>query len=293
MSYKVLVLGGDSYIASNFIQLIRAESDLMVYSRVETGCLNETVVTDFFSLTETNFFGADVVVNFVGIAHRKNVPKEDYDKVNNRLAVYLCENAKRAGVKHFIQMSTISVYGNFEEIDENTNPNPVNEYGQSKLNADNLLQSINTDSFKVSIIRPPMVYGNKCPGNFFKLVNLVSQGWPLPLGNADENRDFIFVANLVSFIKHIAFQPTSGVFLISDGCPISTKNLVVAIAHYKNIRLRLFPVPKILIRLLVKVFPGVFSKLFGRLSVSIVSTLVKTNFKVPFDTEESLRRSLL
>lgn len=290
---NIVVLGGDSYIASNFIRFVEGECVLSVYSRVKTGCPNETVVDDFFSLTEASFLGADVVVNFVGIAHRKNVPKDDYDKINNRLAVFLCENAKKAGAKHFIQMSTISVYGNVEEIDENSIPNPINEYGRSKLKADNILQSLATDSFKASIIRPPMVYGKNCPGNFFKLAGLVSRGCPLPFGNANEKRDFIYVENLVSFLKHVAFQSVGGVFLISDGCPISTKNLVVAIAKHKNIRLKLFSVHNILIWLMVKLFPGIFSKLFGRLSVSIDSTIVKTNFKVPFDTEESLRRSLL
>jgi UDP-glucose 4-epimerase len=57
------------------------------------------------------------------------------------------------------------VYGKNTNITADTKPNPANYYGKSKLQAENALIALTDDTFTVTIIRTPMVYGQNCKGN--------------------------------------------------------------------------------------------------------------------------------
>jgi len=92
---------------------------------------------------------------------QKKVEEEIYDKINYKLVVDLAEKAKSAGIKKFIQLSTIAVYGNATHITATTPESPVNPYGKSKLEADIKLLALANDEFKVITLRPPMIYGGK------------------------------------------------------------------------------------------------------------------------------------
>src|SRR5690606_7124221 len=116
-----------------------------------------------------------VVIHVAGIAHVKET-KENADlyyKVNRDLAFEVAKKAKNEGVKQFIFLSSMSVYGIETGIIKiNTPTNPKTNYGRSKLEAEELISSIESDSFKVAILRPPMIYGKGCKGNYIRLANL-------------------------------------------------------------------------------------------------------------------------
>ena len=114
------------------------------------------------SWKKRDFSNYDSIVHVAGIAHRKETKdnKHLYYEVNRDLAFEVAEKAKREGVSHFIFLSSISVYGiNEGVIDENTIPKPTSNYGRSKLEAEQLIRTLEDERFKVAILRPPMIYG--------------------------------------------------------------------------------------------------------------------------------------
>ena len=102
--------------------------------------------------------------------------EELYYRVNRDLAVKAARKARAEGVRQFILMSSMSVYGtDTGVITPETVPQPVSFYGKSKLAAEELIQKEADEHFRVCILRPPMVYGPGCKGNFQTVVKLVKK----------------------------------------------------------------------------------------------------------------------
>lgn len=272
---KLVIIGSDSFIAQKFIHTLPQDKVLPI-SRIKTSLKNEIVINDFKNISNTHFTNCDVVVNFAAIVHRPDIKDEMiYDEVNYQLAVLNAQKAKNAGVKLFIQMSTIAVYGNTNTISIRVSNNPINSYGISKLKADEILLKLQDESFKVAIVRPPMVYGGgKAPGNMLRLINLANKSIPLPFKGIDNKRDFIHVANLVQYLNIIANKKLDGIFLVTDHEPVSTEYLLRTIAKYLNKKVPLIAIPKFILSIIQKIRPNEYDKLFGSLHI-------ETNF--PFE----------
>lgn len=266
---NILILGSDSFIAQKFISQYSNNYSIAGISRVKTGIANEYVITDLTEINANVFNDVEVVFNFAAIVHRPDIKDEKiYDEVNYHLAILNAQKAKKAGVKLFIQMSTIAVYGNASDISIDTPCSPQNAYGRSKLKADNELLKMQDDIFKVAIFRLPMVYGGgKAPGNMMRLIGLADKGIPLPFKAIDNSRDFINVNNLIQYLNIVAKKQLSGIYLISDQEPISTEYLLSTISKYFGKKVSLIKIPKWFLELLRLISPNEFDKLYGTLRV--------------------------
>ena len=155
---NVLIIGGSSFVARHFIAHTQHIFNLKVVSRSQTGFHGEIISSDFWDIHEDVFKHIHAVINFAAIVHKRNkLPDEIYQKVNHQLAVSNARTAQQNGIRLFIQISTVSVYGKVNSITYDTPENPVDNYGKSKLCADRELITINDPDFKVAIIRPPMI----------------------------------------------------------------------------------------------------------------------------------------
>lgn len=164
----------------------------------------------------------DSIVHLAGIAHRKetNENRQLYYDINRDLAVRTAEKAKREHVKQFVYVSTMAVYGKNSGVVTKDSPlAPKTNYGRSKLEAENLLQQLEDGQFKVCIIRPPMVYGPGCKGNFQTLIKLARRLPVFP--RVDNRRSMIYIDNLCEFIKRCVLE-YGGVFTA-----LRTKNMSV------------------------------------------------------------------
>lgn len=265
---KILIIGSDSFIAKCFFSSLKG-TDVKCISRINSCFQNEKIFPDLFLIPDGEFVDRDIVFNFAAIVHRPDIKDESiYDEVNYKLAVLNAQKAKNAGVKLFIQMSTIAVYGNASEISINTPYNPQNPYGNSKLKADEALLTMQDKNFKVAIVRPPMVYGGgRAPGNLMRLIKLADKGMPLPFKAIDNKRDFIHVNNLIQYLAIIAEKQLAGIHLISDHELVSTEYLLKVIAANLEKKVPLFKIPSLGLKLLKKVKPNEFDKLFGTLRI--------------------------
>ena len=180
---KILIFGKGSYIGNNLKKFL--ESDFLNY-RVE---IIDSISTEWKNL---DFSEYDVIINVAAIVHNPKAESKLYYKVNKDLVIEVANKAKEEGTKHFIQMSTMSVFGLDDGIiDEDTPFLPNNDYGKSKLEADNYLNKIKDEKFKVCIIRPPMVYGRECKGNYRRLEKYVEYIPIFP--NLKNKKDFIWL----------------------------------------------------------------------------------------------------
>jgi nucleoside-diphosphate-sugar epimerase len=186
---------------------------------------------------ETNFASFDVVVHVSAIVHKKiqSRCKDEYYRVNRDLTLEVANKAKQSGVKQFIFMSTMAVYGLEGKIgkdiviDRNTLCRPITLYGKSKLEAENGLNQLSGNDFLVAIIRAPMIYGPDCPGNYTSLKKLQKY---IPLfPNVENQRSMIFIGHLSQFLKQVIDMQGNGLFFPQNKEYVSTIDMVRSIAH--------------------------------------------------------------
>ncbi|MBQ8448191.1 MAG: NAD-dependent epimerase/dehydratase family protein, partial [Clostridia bacterium] len=157
---RILITGANSYIGTSFENYMKQWVD--EYSVDTVDMIDGT-------WREKDFGEYDVVFHVAGIAHKKETKEnaELYYKVNRDLAIETAKKAKKDGVKQFIFLSSMSVYGmDTGVITKDTVPTPKSNYGKSKLQAEEGMKELADDDFKICTIRPPMVYGEGCKGNY-------------------------------------------------------------------------------------------------------------------------------
>lgn len=232
---KVLVTGAGSYIGQSFIQYAKKYYP-------DNFEIEELDMTDA-AWRDKDFSEYDVVYHVAGIAHAdvgkvSEEIKSKYYEVNTGLAVEAAEKAKREGVKTFVFMSSMIVYGDSapygqqKVIDETTVPKPANFYGDSKLQADVAVRELANDTYKVIVLRPPMIYGKDSKGNYRTLAKLAKK---LPIfPDVDNERSMLYIENLCEFLCQIMllkpYHRNSVVLLPQNGEWTKTSNMVKAIA---------------------------------------------------------------
>lgn len=201
---KVLITGAGSYIGQSFIQYAKKHYP-------DNFEIEELDMTDA-AWRDKDFSEYDVVYHVAGIAHAdvgkvSGEIKSKYYEVNTGLAVEVAEKAKREWVKTFVFMSSMIVYGDSapygqrKVIDETTVPEPANFYGDSKLQADVTVRELANDTYKVIVLRPPMIYGKGSKGNYRTLAKLAKK---LPIfPNVDNERSMLYIENLCEFLCQI------------------------------------------------------------------------------------------
>ena len=175
-------------------------------------------------------------------------PEREFDAVTHLATARLAEQAKAAGVRRFVFLSSIKVHGDTSghPLSAADAPAPDDAYGRSKLAAERTLADID-GGMTVAILRPPLVYGPWVKGNFLAMLRAIDRGWPLPLGAIRNRRSLIYVGNLADAIR-AALDGPPGTWLPSDREDVSTPELIRRTAHALRRPARLFPVPPALLR---------------------------------------------
>lgn len=198
-------------------------------------------------------------------------PVAEFRKVNIDATINLAKQAMQQGVKKFIYISSIGVYGQSTEnlpITLHSPFKPHSLYAQSKLESEILLREVTKGSgLEVVVIRSPAIYGKDAPGNFGLIESLLKKGIYLPFGSINNSRNMIYVHNLTNFISHcITNDFVNGKdLLIDDNYPLSTKQIVEIIAYFSNQRARLFKLSP----LILKIFLNCLGK--GNLQESLLN----------------------
>lgn len=274
---NILITGSTGYIGGEFVK---------EYSKNYVISKFSNRINSLFDLDLTNI---DVIVHFAALVHKTNISYKNYKKVNVNYPFDLAKRAKENGVGHFIFMSTIAVYGDKKtKINHDTKTEANTDYGVSKLEAEKKLFSLKSDSFTVSIIRPPMVYGSNAPGNFNKLIKLIKFCPILPLGKINNQRSFIYIKNLNHIINQIIINKYQGIFLVSDNETTSTSDLIHKLANSLSIKLFLFK-SRVLGYILSKIKPNIYNKLYLDSVIDNKKYLKQLDISLPYTIDEAIK----
>lgn len=220
---RILITGANSYIGTSFEKYIKNNflNDYIV----------DTVDLVDGSWRESSFSGYDSVFHVAGIAHQKETLETAglYYEVNRDLAIDVAKKAKADGVRQFVFLSSMSVYGkDTGVITKDTVPSPRSNYGKSKFQAEKGMSELADDTFRVCTLRPPMVYGKGCKGNFNGVCNLVKK---LPVFPRVKNkRSMVYIDNLSSFVKLCVDNDLSGLYFPQNAEYVSTMEMAQGIA---------------------------------------------------------------
>ncbi len=240
---KALVTGATGFVGTALrARLADYEFEVVPAVRRKSGLRHEVVVGNLDVITDwrSALTGCNAVVHLAARVHVMN------DAAHNPLALFratnldatlnLARQAAQAGVKRFVFISSIKVNGEGRDTPyrETDVPAPEEAYAISKWEAEQGLRKIAADTgLEVVILRPPLVYGPGVKANFLRLLRMVKRGWPLPLGAIRNRRSLLYLGNFVDAIRVCIEHPAAAgqTFLLDDGEPVSTPELIRAVAR--------------------------------------------------------------
>lgn len=279
---RILITGANSFIGINYRK----------YSKISR-------ITEISLLEkkpeEVDFTDVDVVLHLAAIVHQtKKTSEEEYFRVNRDLCIKVAEEAKKGGVKQFVFLSTLKVYGkSSNEIrNEDSECIPEDAYGKSKFAAEQGLRKLEDQNFTISVIRTPIVYGEGVKTNMISLIKLIDILPILPFANVQNKRNFTYTQNLAGFIDKIIEVRASGIFIAMDERSLSTTELVESISAYLRKRIYLFRLPLFVVWLCRLFFPRYLNKLYGSMEFDNSKSRLILDFKPLCSTEEGIRRTV-
>lgn len=255
MGKNILITGKNSYIGNSFCDYTTKYGD--------TVSVVDTIGDDW---KDCDFSKFNAVVHVAAIVHKREneYTEDECFAVNTQLAYDIAVKAKSEGVSQFVLLSTMSVYGTLTGvITKDTELSPFNLYGKSKLEAERMISSLSDESFTVTVLRPPIVYGKGCRGNYVLLSDFARKMPFFP--DFKSKRSMLYIDNLSAFIKKAIDEKLSGVFCPQDDEYVCTCDMVEAIAKVNGRKIKLTRVFNPLIKLALKLKVNVVCKVFGSL----------------------------
>ncbi len=235
---NVLITGKDSYIGNAFTSYAMEH-----YPNIKIDTLD--MLDGMWK--DRSFEGYDAILHVAGIAHADtenlcDEKKDEYYRINKDLAIQVAKKGRDSGVKQFIFMSSMIIYGESAPygktkiIDEHTIPNPTNFYGDSKWQADKGIRALKSEDFNVAVLRPPMIYGHGCKGNYLTLSTLAKN---LPIFPCVYNeRSMLHIDNFCEFLCLLILSGEGGVYFPQNRQYSNTSELVKQINKVKGGKVR-------------------------------------------------------
>ena len=286
---KILITGANSYIGTSFEKYM---------SQWPEEYQVDTIDMIDGSWREKSFAGYDVVYHVAGIAHsdsgKISAEKEKlYRSVNTDLTIETAKKAKADGVRQFIFMSSAIVYGDSGKIGKkkvitkDTPTNPANCYGDSKVQAELGILPLQDDTFKVCVLRPPMIYGKGSKGNFPQLEKFAKKMKFFPY--VKNERSMLYIGNLVEFVRLMIENEEQGIFWPQNAEYSNTSELVKMIGTANGKKIHLVKGFHWLLKIF-SLFTGLVNKAFGNLSYDQSMSEYRFNYR-KYSLEESIKET--
>lgn len=284
MIKQVLITGKSSYIGNQL-------ADWLQKTPEGYNVTKKSVRDNKFE--KIDFSNFDVIVHVAGIAHQDTkADQEDlYYKVNTELTIDIAKKAKEQGVKQFIFLSSIIVYGASSKMGEQklitreTKPEPINFYGNSKLLAEKGIATLQSEAFNVAIVRPPMIYGKGSKGNYSVLAKFAKLLPVFP--DIDNQRSMLHIDNLTEFLKILIEQNERGLFFPQNNKYVRTSDMVYTISKINGKKIKLVKIFNPLLKAIGKK-NKLINKVFGNLAYDQSMSKYKKDYQI-HDLEESIK----
>lgn len=251
MKGKVSIIGGSGFIGENLHHALQSEYEVCNIDKNQSSSFS-TVIADVRNISELNaaIQNPDWIV-LLAAEHKDNVsPFSLYYDVNVKGTENVLNLMREKNIRKIIFTSTVAVYGlNKTNPDENFPTEPFNDYGKSKLQAEELLRAWYNEAPQdrtLIIVRPTVVFGPKNKGNVYNLLQQILSGKFLMIGNGENKKSMAYVGNLVSFI-HFSMNETKGtgyqLFNYADKPDLTTNQLVKIISQLSGTKLSQLRIP--------------------------------------------------
>lgn len=212
----------------------------------------------------------------------------------------LVQAASRKGIKHFIYLSSVKVNGEITSSDpfvETNIPCPEDEYGQSKLQAEEVIKACcKENKMNYTILRSPLVYGPKAKGNFLDLLNISASKIPLPFAAINNKRSFIYIENLLDIIYLSLTRPETKneTFLLRDGQDLSIPELITEIRKTMNLSSYLWYCPLSILEFTFKILKRkqAFLRLSSSLQIDDQKLRSFVGWQPRFSVEQGLKKTV-
>lgn len=297
----ILVTGASGFVGRHLIPVLEKEGWLVRRCLRRPPLQNNDVLIETINPT-TNWTEAlsdvDAVVHLAARVHHPGEERalERYRSLNTYGTLHLARCAAKAGVRHFVYLSTVLVNGartnGTARFSESTPVSPRGVYGLSKAEAESGLQQIADDNgMHVTVIRPPLIYGSGALGNFSILLKAINLGVPLPFASIDNRRSVVGVENLTSFISHRLSRCSRQfeTFLVADYEQVSTPEFIRRIAKALSKKAYLFSVPPSMLTVLLKISgrPEAADSILSSMEIDI-SKALSTGWCPPLSLDDGL-----
>ncbi len=233
----IAITGGTGFIGSNIASLLEANSK--PYKLLDLQNKNDhpqfvhadvTSAEDMFNALK----GASAIMHLAA-EHRDDVfPRQKYYDVNVGGAERIVEAAEAHNIKTIIFTSTVAVYGlNSGESQEDSTPDPFNDYGKSKLESEIVFQkwAEKEPDRKLVIIRLVATFGKGNRGNIFTLMDQIYRKRFVMVGAGQNRKSIAYVGNVAAFLVHMLDNAPNGActYNYADKPDLTTRDLVLDI----------------------------------------------------------------
>jgi UDP-glucose 4-epimerase len=301
----ILITGASGFVGRHLLPMLEVDRwNVRCAVRASSSLAQEVVVgsigpqTDWSAALE----GVDIIIHLAARVHHQHeeYAVKIYRETNVEGTLHLARSAAEAGVSQFIFLSTVLVHGRSnngrEPFSERDALTPRGVYGMSKAEAEAGLEVIaQQGKMRVTVLRPPLVYGSEAKGHFAQLAGAVKRGIPLPFAGIRNRRAFLSVENLASFILYrlSKVENSFDVFLIADQEQISTPEFVERVARAAGTRSRQFSLPTPLLSSVLAISgrQEMRYSLIGSLELDL-SKVASTGWQPSLTLDEGLRRAL-
>lgn len=282
-SRLLLVVGGNSNAAKAFRNHVarsgRFRLRTLVRNEISQLPHEEVIqVSDYFSLDPSCLQNVDVVINFTGLV--KGRPSV-LNAVNAKGPAKLARAARSAGAQHFVQISSLAVYGGAEDIEASTNVSPRCAYGKSKLAGDIILAELSSEHFIVTSLRVPILYNRTTRGKLHRLGQAMSRLPFFPVPYDQQPRSILHLDNLAVAIAALMDRPGNGVQFAADAQPFTFARLAVAIGQRKGRAPTLLVMPEWILALVQRLAGNVYTSLYARSLIAEEAKIVIVDAKTP------------
>ena len=227
---KILITGACGFVGTNLRKYLEGKGHQCVTLDVRNADY------DWTEFAKIPFESCDAIVHLAGKAHdlKKVASEQSYFDINVGLTEKIF-NAGIAKVPRFVYFSSSKASAD------------GNAYGRSKLAAEQFLNG------RAIVLRPAMIHGPGNKGNLNLLWGIARRGLPWPLAAFENKRSFTSIGNICAAVEALCERGENGVYPIADDEMLSTNRLIELIAEVCGKKVKLWRIPKGLMRFAAKI----------------------------------------